>query len=440
MAREIRLGIAGLGTVGANLVQLISQRAASIERDFDLRLVIAGISARDPAKHRGFDPAPFSWYSDPVQLARAKDIDIFVELIGGASGPAENAVKAAIAARHDVLTANKALLARSGALLASAAQSAGCEIAFEAAVAGGIPVIKSIKECLAGQKISKIYAILNGTCNYILTRMLEHDLSLEQALREAQHLGYAEADASADIEGFDAAHKLAILTALAFKQQLAFKNIFIRGISDVEAQDIRGAEHFGYRLKLLASCEEHENGIIQAVEPCLLPKNSSLAQTAGVVNGVTIISDLLGELFLSGPGAGGMATASALLADIIALAQKRGTNMRPAPLFGVPIGNLTAARKAERNRQLLPGFYIRLCVEDKAGVFADVSKKMARNDISFESIVQNLESLFPNPSEHKHIVIITHAATRHNVEKALKTIGEAGYLRQEPKLYPLLKL
>lgn len=440
MPKEIRLGIAGLGNVGASLVRLIDERAECIERELDIRLTIAGVAARDICRERDFDINRFSWYSDAVALAKSPDIDIFIELIGGEESIAAAAIKAALNAGRNVVTANKALLAHKGIELADLAQQRNGEIAFEAAVAGGIPAIKTLKTYLTGHKINKIHAILNGTCNYILTCMLEEGVSFARALEQAQSLGYAEKQPSFDIDGLDAAHKLAILTSLAFKTHLSFKNIFIRGIGDIDSQDICAAEHFGYRLKLLASCVALEEGIVQTVEPCLLPKTCALAQMSGVLNGLSIFTDLLGELYLSGAGAGGMATSAAVLADILALAQKHGTAARSIPLFSLHSNDLVAYKKADLSRQVVPGFYIRLCVEDRAGVFADVSKKMARNNVSFESIVQNFELLLPSNSEYKDIIIITQEASRYSVEKALKTIAEAGYLKRPYKFYPLAML
>lgn len=438
--KEIRLGIAGLGTVGASLVQLIAQRAEQIERQLNIRLKIVGLSARDKQRDRGFDPGAFTWYENPIKLAVARDVDIFVELIGGAEGVANASIRAALNNGAHVVTANKALLAHSGMALAILAESLGREISFEAAVAGGVPVIKTLRESLIGHKINKIHAIVNGTCNYILSRMQEQGVGFAEALQAAQKLGYAEACPKADVQGFDAAQKLALLTALAFKKQNAIENVVIRGIDDILEQDIRAVEHFGYRLKLLASCLDLEDGVLQIVEPTLLPKTSLLAQLSGVVNGVTIFSDLLGELFLAGPGAGGSATAAAVLADILDLAIKQVNDIPAAPLFGVPIKQLEPYKKADLQHQLVPGFYIRLCVADQTGIFADVSQKMAKNNVSFESIAQNLESLFPGDTEYKNIVIITHETTRQNVEKALDAIAESGYLCQKYRLYPLALL
>lgn len=435
--KEIRLGIAGLGTVGASLVQLIVQRAAQIEQQLNIRLKIVGLSARDKQRDRGFDLSAFTWFENPMQLAISREIDIFVELIGGAEGVANAVIRAALNNGIHVVTANKALLAHSGVALANLAEAVGREISFEAAVAGGVPVIKTLKESLIAHKVTKIHAILNGTCNYILSRMLEQGVSFAQALQSAQKLGYAESCPNADVQGFDAAHKLAILTALAFKKQSSVQHVSMRGIEDILEQDIRAAEHFGYRLKLLASSIELEDGMLQIVEPTLLPKNSLLAQLGGVTNGLSIFSDLLGELFLAGPGAGGAATAAAVLADILAVAKKQAHNVPAEPLFGVEVKELEPYKAADLQCQLVPGFYIRLCVADETGIFADVSQKMAKNNVSFESIAQNLEALFPGGTEEKNIVIITHETTRQNVEQALKEIAAAGYLRQKYQLYPL---
>ena len=356
MSSPLRLGVAGLGTVGGALLKLLDRQAAALAARTGREIAAVAVSAQNRGKVRDLDPARFDWASDPVALAASPDIDVFVELIGGADGVARAAVETALQEGKSVVTANKALLAKHGLHLARLAEAKGVALGFEASVAGGIPIVKTLRDSLAGNRVSRVYGILNGTCNYILSRMEAEQLSFGQCLAEAQKLGYAEADPSFDIGGYDTAHKLAILTALAFGTEIAADAIAVEGIEHITLADISAAAELGYRIKLLGVAERTAAGIEQRVHPTMVPRSSAIAQVMGVTNAVTIDADAVQELTLVGPGAGGAATASAVVADIADVA--RGLK---APPFGLPLKSLAPLHRAPLQTHE-GGYYIRLSV------------------------------------------------------------------------------
>ncbi len=347
MTQPLRLGIAGLGTVGAAVVGMVARRAEALSAS-GRTVAVTAVSAATKSRDRGLDLSGFTWFDDPVALAQSDAIDVFVELVGGAEGPAKAAVEAAIASGKHVVTANKALLARHGAALAKAAEEKGVALAYEASVAGGIPVIKAIREGLAGNAVSRVYGILNGTCNYILSRMEAEGLTFEACLKDAQALGYAEADPTFDVEGFDTAHKLAILTSLAFGVEIDADGVSVEGISAIQPLDLAMADELGYRIKLLGVAQATEAGIEQRVHPTMVAKASAIAQVMGVTNAVTVDADAVGELTLIGPGAGGKATASAVVADIadVAAGVRRPTFGRPVAALSARAGSRCSATRA----------------------------------------------------------------------------------------------
>ncbi len=304
MAEALRVGIAGLGTVGASVVRVLSAKAGELTRQCGRDVAVTAVSARHRTRDRGVHLGNVQWFDDPVELARSAEIDVFVELIGGEEGPARAAVEAALKAGRHVVTANKALLSRHGVALAQIAEKKGVLLNYEAAIAGGIPVIKTMREALAGNTVTRIFGIMNGTCNYILTRMEADGIGFDECLRDAQRLGYAEADPTFDIEGHDTAHKLSILTSLAFGCRISAGDVYMEGISNITQADIRAAGELGYRIKLLGVAVRTETGIEQRVHPTMVPTASVIAQVHGVTNAVAIETDILGELLLSGPGAG----------------------------------------------------------------------------------------------------------------------------------------
>jgi homoserine dehydrogenase len=430
MADALKVGIAGLGTVGASLVRIIQTRANELAVTCGRPIEITAVTARDRSRDRGIDLSGVTWFDSAEDMAANADIDVFVELMGGAEGAAADSVRAALRRGLHVVTANKALLAASGVELARIAEENGALLNFEAAVAGGIPVIKALRESLTGNTISRVYGIMNGTCNYILTRMEKEGLSFADCLKEAQRLGYAEADPAFDIEGNDTAHKLAILTTLAFGTQIAPDEIYLEGITNISIDDIHAAADLGYRIKLLGVAQRTETGIEQRVHPTMVPRDSVIAQVDGVTNAVAIESDILGELLMVGPGAGGNATASSVLGDIADIAKSR-PGAQQVPVLGTPAASLTPYKRAQMQSHE-GGYFIRLTVADRTGVFASIAARMAENAISLESIVQRSK---PDSSAmSKTIILVTHATMENSVRRAVDAIKAESYLVGEPQV------
>jgi len=429
MPPPLRIGIAGLGTVGAAVIMLLGRQAEALRRRTGRQIAITGISACQREKQRGVDLASFPWFDDCVALATAPDIDLFVELIGGEEGIALAAAERALGAGKSFVTANKALLAKHGMRLAALAEEKGVALAFEASVAGGIPIVKTLREGLAGNSIERVYGILNGTCNYILTRMEQEALSFANCLSEAQKLGYAEADPSFDVGGFDTAHKLAILTSLAFGTVIDPAAIAVEGIEAITLADLEAAAELGYRVKLLGVAQRTQAGIEQRVHPTMVPKSSAIAQVMGVTNAVTIDADAVHELTLAGPGAGGEATASAIVADIADIAR----GVRSAP-FGWPVASLSPARHAPMQLHE-GGYYIRLSVFDRPGAAAAIATRMAERGISLESIVQRRRpGATIVPGGAVPVVLITHATHEKTVRQALEAAVADGFLAEKPQV------
>ncbi|ANG96078.1 homoserine dehydrogenase [Brucella pseudogrignonensis] len=432
MSDALRIGVAGLGTVGASVLRILRDKAEMLTRQCGKQVTVTAVSARDRTRDRGVDLGGIEWFDDPIELAKSANIDVFVELIGGDEGPAKTAVEAALRASHHVVTANKALLAKHGVALAKIAEEKGVLLNFEAAVAGGIPVIKAMRESLTGNTVSRVYGIMNGTCNYILTRMWEEGISFEDCLADAQRLGYAEADPTFDIEGNDTAHKLALLTSLAFGTQIAADDIYLEGISNISLADIRAADELGYRIKLLGVAQKTDTGIEQRVHPTMVPTSSVIAQVHGVTNAVAIETDLLGELLLSGPGAGGNATASAVIGDLADIAKSR-PGFQHGPVFGTPAKALQPYKRAKM-RKHAGGYFIRLTVYDRIGAFAGIAKRMAENDISLESIVQRPLMDSDVSDGIKTVILVTHETTESAVKKALEAILKDDHLVNKPQM------
>ncbi|MFV0281461.1 MAG: homoserine dehydrogenase [Rhodoblastus sp.] len=428
-AKKLRVGIAGVGTVGGSVVRLLAQQDAALTARTGAKIVVTAFSARDRAKDRGFDSAGITFFDDPVALAASPDIDLFVELIGGDEGVARTSVETALKDGKPVVTANKALLAKHGLALAALAEEKGVALAYEASVAGGIPIVKTLREGLAGNSIERVYGILNGTCNYILSKMETDEQPFEVCLKEAQRLGYAEADPTFDIGGFDTAHKLAILASLAFGAEIDAGAIAVEGIENVTLADLKGADELGYRIKLLGVAQRTPNGVEQRVHPTMVSKTSAIAQVMGVTNAVTIDADAVHELTLVGPGAGGAATASAVVADIADIAR----GVRSSPL-GLPRAALVRIGRVEMQRHE-GGYYIRLSVYDKPGAFAGIAGRMAERGISLESIVQRGRPTGgrPNDGAPVPVVLITHATTEKLVREALDAIEADGYVAERPQ-------
>ncbi len=438
MNSPLRLGIAGLGSVGTSVVRLLQDHSGNLQGDGGPVEIVA-VSARDRNRDRGLNLDGIAWHEDPVALAQSDEIDCFVELIGGEDGPALSAVEAALSAGKHVVTANKALLAAHGLRLAEAAERNDAALNFEAAVAGGIPIVKTLREALRGNTISRIYGILNGTCNYILTRMELEGITFADCLADAQKLGYAEANPTFDVEGLDTAHKLAILTSLAFGTRIDKQAIFVEGISSIQPEDIIAADELGYRIKLLGVAQRTESGIEQRVHPTMVPKDSDIARISGVTNAVAVDGDFVGSVILSGPGAGGDATASAVAGDISDIA--RGDRIAP---LGRPADQLAPYRRAQM-RAHEGGYYLRLKVRDRPGAFATIAKQMADAKISLASIVQRNRrpsSSAPRSDDFNDqpVTIITHDTTESAVRAALQGIEAEGQISEKPQMIRIEKL
>jgi homoserine dehydrogenase len=436
MNQALKVGVAGLGTVGAALVAQVARQREALVARCGRRIDIVAVCALSRGKDRGVDLKKMKWFSDPVTLARAPDIDVFVELIGGDSNPAKAAVEAALASGKSVVTANKALLAKHGVRLAALAENHHVALNFEAAVGGAIPIVKTLREGMAGNSFERIYGILNGTCNYILTRMEQDKLSFAECLKDAQRLGYAEANPTFDVEGHDTAQKLAILASLAFGTKIDQSAIYVEGISSIAPADLTAADGLGYRVKLLGVAVKTPKGIEQRVHPTMVRKDSAIAQVMGVTNAVTIDAAGINPLTLVGPGAGGMATASAVLTDIGDIAR----GVRTAP-FGRPSEKLTAVRKAPMQRHE-GGYYIRLQARDKPGTAASIATRLAEQEISLESIVQRHDQKIP-AGEAKGgsvpVILITYATTEDAVRKALAAVGRDRVISGRPQVIRIEK-
>jgi homoserine dehydrogenase len=424
MTETLKIGIAGLGTVGAGVVKLLAEHDRLLALRGGRRLKLVAVSARSKAKKRDIDLAGVRWEKDPLALADAVDIDVVVELIGGSGGVAKRLAERALRAGKHVVTANKALLALHGAELAGLAEKRGAILAFEAAVAGGIPIIKALREGLVGNRVSRLYGILNGTCNYILTTMRETGRDFGAVLAEAQAAGYAEADPSFDVDGIDAAHKLAVLTGTAFGAKVNFAGVHVEGIRRVTSMDIEFAQELGYRIKLLGLARETSHGIEQRVHPCMVPLEAPIAHIEGVFNAVAIEGDYVGKTMFQGRGAGQGPTASAVVADIVDVA--RGRNM---PAFVVPADRL-ADKKASPMDRHVGAYYMRLMVQDRPGVIAAVSKALADERISLESMLQRGRS----ESGEVPVVLTTHETEEARMQRALARISRLKAVAEEPCL------
>ena len=424
MTHPLSVAIAGLGTVGGGVLKLLRDNADVIAARAGRSIAVTAVSARDRTKDRGVSLSGLRWYEDPVALATDSGVDVVVELIGGAEGPARSLAEAAIAAGKPLVTANKAMLAVHGAALAAAAEHYNVPLGFEAAVAGGIPVIKALREGLAGNRIFRLAGILNGTCNYILTQMRERGREFAEVLADAQKLGYAEADPSFDIDGIDAAHKLAILAALAFGRPVAFDAVHVEGIRRVSALDVAFAGELGYRIKLLGIARQSDGGIEARVHPCMVPAAAPIARVDGVFNAVVAEGDFVGRVMLEGRGAGAGPTASAVVADLIDIARKRST-----PVWGAAFDALSNAPSVPMSMHVGP-YYLRLMVVDRPGVIADVTAVLRDLGVSLESMLQRGRA----PGEAVPVVLVTHETQESAMTAALDRIGALDAVLEAPTL------
>jgi homoserine dehydrogenase len=440
MVAPLKAGLAGLGTVGSAVVRLIEQQRDLIAARCGRPIEVVAATARSPDKKRDLGKTKLRWVGDPVALAADRDIDVFVELMGGDGDPAKTAVETALAAGKSVVTANKALLARHGIALAALAEKHGGALNFEAAVAGAIPIVKTLREGMCGNSFARVYGILNGTCNYILTRMEQEKLSFADCLKDAQRLGYAEADPTFDVEGFDTAQKLAIVASLAFGTRVNPEAVYVEGISSITPEDLDAAHSLGYRVKLLGVAMRTEHGVEQRVHPTMVPRDSAIAQVMGVTNAVSLDADGIAPITLVGPGAGGEATASSVVADLGDIAR----GVRTAT-FGRPTERLTESRRTPMQRHE-GGYYIRLLAVDRPGTFAAIAKHLADEKISLESIVQRHAGGRPHggddprsPATPAPVILITYATTEDAVRRALNAIKNQGVIAGQPQVIRIEK-
>jgi homoserine dehydrogenase len=424
MSAPLKIAVAGLGTVGAGLVRLVTERADDLSLRAGRAIEITAVSARDRTADRGVDISSYAWYDDPLGLAATDDVDVVVELIGGSDGIAKSLTEAAFENGKYVVTANKALVAHHGTALAHAAEAAGVSFSYEAAVAGGIPIIKSLREGLAANGLERVYGILNGTCNYILTAMSEQGREFEDILSECQKLGYAEADPTFDIDGIDAAHKLAILASVAFGGEVNFDAVHVEGIRHVSPMDMQFAEELGYRIKLLGIASIRGDGLEQRVHPCMVPADTPIAHVSGSLNAVVADGDFVGTIVHEGPGAGAGPTASAVAADIIDIA--RGLRV---PTFGVPAGQLKSIPPVPMQRHQ-GAYYIRLMVVDKPGVLADITAVLRDHAVSMEAVLQRTR----DPGEPVPVVMTVHEAEEASMTGALDEIAAIGAVVETPRM------
>jgi len=429
MTSALRIGIAGLGTVGAATVRLLEEERELLARRCGRPLEVRAVSARERGRSRGIDVSRYAWFDDPAALAAAAEVDVVVELIGGADGVAREVARAALRQRKHLVTANKALLAHEGTALAACAEAAGVALGFEAAVAGGIPICKALREGLAANPITRVYGILNGTCNYILSAMREAVQRGERGdfapiLAEAQRLGYAEAEPSFDVDGIDTAHKLAILTGLAFGCRLDFEGIHIEGIRGIDGTDIAFALELGYHIKLLGITRRSEAGIEQRVHPCMVPRSAPIAHVEGVLNAVVADGRYVGASFFEGRGAGGGPTASAVVADVIEIA--RGAR---APAFSVPAAALDRLPRVPLEERY-GAYYIRLMVVDRPGVIADVAGALRDHGVSVEAMVQRQR----DPGEPVPLVMTTHETPEAAMQRTLAQIARLNSVVEPPHM------
>ena len=420
MSNPLRLGIAGLGTVGVGVVKIVQKHADLLAVRTGRSISITAVSARSKDRDRGVSLSKFAWEDDPVALAKRDDVDIFVELMGGSDGPAKAATQAALAAGKHVVTANKAMLALYGQELAELAEANDVALRFEAAVAGGIPVVKSLTEGLAGNQITRIMGVMNGTCNYILTRMASAGLPYADVFEEASQLGYLEADPTLDVGGIDAGHKLALLASIAFGTKVSFDKMVLEGIERISIDDINRAADLGYKIKLLGVAQMTGRGLEQRMTPCLVPATSPLGQLENATNMVVLEGDTVGQIVLRGAGAGEGPTASAVMADICDLA--RGSRVTT---FGQPATTLTTPVAASTATPAQ--FYLRLVLLDKPGALAKVATVLSDVGISIDRMRQYGEHDTDVP-----VLIVTHKAARNSLDAALAKLDQLDVVVGQP--------
>lgn len=434
----LRLAIAGLGTVGVGVIRLLSTNRELIAARAGRPIEVVAVSARDRSRGRGVDLSGFAWEDDMTALAKREDVDVVLELVGGADGPALAASRAALQAGKGLVTANKAMIAHHGLALAELAESTGAPLKFEAAVAGGIPVVKGLREGTSANALAKVYGILNGTCNYILSEMESSGADFAETLADAQRLGYAEADPSFDIDGIDAAHKLAILAAIGFGSRVDFDAVLVTGIRKVRAADIAQADALGFVIRLIAHADVEGSGedarLLQRVRPCLVAKDHPLAPVDGPTNAVVAEGNFSGRLLFQGAGAGDGPTASAVVADVIDIARSYGRGGEVGAPFSMPVAQLKALAPAEPGHRT-ERTYIRFTVNDRPGVLAEITAAMRDAGVSIESLIQKGRA---EEGGEVLVAMVTHEGPERCVDQALALLEGSDSLTGEPFVLPIL--
>ncbi len=425
--KPLGIAIAGLGTVGAGVLKILDGQAALLSARAGRSIAVTGISARSRNQDRGVDLSGYRWFDNCLDMAVSDDVDVIIELIGGADGTAKALVETALANGKHVVTANKALLAYHGQALGELAESKDLTLAYEAAVAGGIPVIKGLREGLTANRVDRIVAILNGTCNFVLGLMEEEGVSFDEAVRAAQEAGFAEADPTTDIGGFDAAHKLALLASIAFGVSVDADAVSTSGIEAIEADDIAMAHELGYRIKLLAVAARQNGSWVQRVHPALVPLENALSVVSGPGNLIIIEGDWVGAVEFGGLGAGEGPTASAVVADIVDIA--RGISV---PTFGIPARDLTRPDKQAQDEEKT-AFYLRFELRDEKGVISTLTRSLADQDISIETMIQRPEEDH-KPGDTMPVVVITYPAIPGALSAAVRAIEETSILASPPQV------
>jgi homoserine dehydrogenase len=428
MTSPLRIALAGLGTVGSGVIRLVNENGAMIAQRAGRPIEIVAVTARDRNRDRGVDLSAYRWVDDMNDLTTDPEVDCVVEMIGGSDGPAYNLTRNSLLQGKSVVTANKAMIAHHGMDLAGLAEDQNIALKYEAAVAGGIPVIKGLRDGASANRIERVYGILNGTCNYILTTMEQHGTDFEAVLKDAQELGYAEADPSFDIDGVDAAHKLAILAALSFGTAVDFDAVDVAGIRNIMAADIGQAKALGYRIRLLGMARLDGGKLFQRVNPYLVPENHPLAHIDGSTNAVVAEGNFSGRLMFQGAGAGDGPTASAVVADLIDIA--RGDS---GTVFSMPAGEMTSSEPAESGNRTGKS-YIRFIVADKPGVLAEITAAMRDANVSIESLIQTQKT-----AEGSVLIsMVTHQSLERDVVASLEKLSDSSSLQGAPVVMHLL--
>jgi len=420
----LRIAIAGLGTVGSGTLKLLEKNNKLLEKRTGRRILVTAISAKNRTKKRDCSIDHLEWFDDPVGMAREANADVIVELIGGERDPAKSICETALGSGRHVVTANKALMATHGNELSSLAEKNTKFLNYEAAIAGGIPIVKALREGLSGNEIKRVYGVLNGTCNYILTEMRQQRKTFDEVLQEAQNLGYAEAEPSMDVDGIDAGQKLSLLASLAFGCRINFSGVYTEGIRRISLIDIDYAEELGYRIKLLGSARLTENGLEQRVYPCMVDQSFPIANVEGAYNAVVAIGDSVGDTVFQGLGAGSGPTASAVVADLVDIALERR-----APIMGVSTNDLRSLPEAPISTHR-GAYYVRLMVSDRPGVIADISAVFRDENISIESLIQHRRSV----TEAVPVVMKMHECLEESMQKALSRIHHLDSVIETPTM------